>query len=181
MRCSTIITVVFLNQIMTRQVFSVISDKNWFVNGSQTCKTYTNQTNLATDAALHSDTYLNTTFYYMTNVGNPATIVNYSASCKVRLFFIACSWQQLDRPFVGNTYISFDVRIVSSKVYATYCWIRNGIQIKCILQEKYCCMQQFLLLFWGSVFRFLSDRTILKISSLGYITITYFYAFLNFP
>ena len=70
MRCSTIITVVFLNQIMTRQVFSVISDKNWFVNGSQTCKTYTNQTNLATNAALHSDTYLNTTFYYMTNVSD---------------------------------------------------------------------------------------------------------------
>ena len=72
-------------------------------------------------------------------VGNTVTIVNYSASSKVRLFFIACSWQQLDRPFVENTYISFDVRIVSSKVYATYCWIRNGIQIKCILQEKYFC------------------------------------------
>ena len=70
MRCSTIITVVFLNQIMARQVFSDISDKNWFVNGSQNCKTYTNQTNLATNAALHSDTYLNTTFYYMTNVSD---------------------------------------------------------------------------------------------------------------
>merc|ERR1711963_1009535 len=55
---------------MTRQVFSDISDENWFVNGSQTCKTYTNQTNLATNAALHSETYLNATLYYMTNISD---------------------------------------------------------------------------------------------------------------
>ena len=69
-RCSIVITVVLIHQLMSRQVFGDISDENWFVNGSQTCKTYRNQTNLATDAALYSTLHFNTTIYYMTNVSD---------------------------------------------------------------------------------------------------------------
>ena len=66
----TFITGVLLPQLMVMLVSGDISEENWFVNGSQTCETYTNRTNLATSAAIDSTLHLNTTFYYLTNASD---------------------------------------------------------------------------------------------------------------
>ena len=77
MRYLIFITVVLVHQLHVRQVFGDISEENWFTNGSQTCKKFVNQTNLATNAAINSSLHLNATFYYLTNVSDLTQNLNF--------------------------------------------------------------------------------------------------------
>ena len=74
------VTVVLLPKLMVMLVSGDISEENWFVNGIQTCETYTNRTNLATNAAIDSTLHLNTTFYYLTNASDATQNLHLSMS-----------------------------------------------------------------------------------------------------